>query len=385
MLAISARRAGCPVADHQCASRLRPRRRAGRWRRTCWSSSGAAGPFPWRCVDQPHGGRSPACQRPGRAGCRLARHPAALARDRPRRARSGSPTAQFFTVYPARQHRPVLAGPRGQHDRHGRRSLGWGMYIGSRRELIWTLRHRAETRRGRAGAAGRAGSGQRAGPDRPRDARRAGAPDLPGLDARRGAGVPRGPHPRARCATSAAVIRDKAHEALTDLRGVLGVLRDGRRRAGTRPAADVRRPGELVAEAREGGLNVELRRPGRAPATRCRTRPAGRSTGSCRRGSPTPASTRPARLLTVERQRVARGRPRRGACATRSAFGERRRPGAGLGSGRARRAGRAARRPARAPPRGRAVRAARLDPVGGMIRRSVWSSTTTRWCGRRWS
>jgi signal transduction histidine kinase len=57
---------------------------------------------------------------------------------------------------------------------------------------------------------------------------------------------------------SAAVIRDKAHEALTDLRGVLGVLRgeDGELTLAPQPTyADL---GELVAEAREGGLTVVL-------------------------------------------------------------------------------------------------------------------------------
>jgi len=58
--------------------------------------------------------------------------------------------------------------------------------------------------------------------------------------------------------TSATVIREKAHEALTDLRGVLGVLRgeDGEPALAPQPTyADL---DELVAEARAGGLNVEL-------------------------------------------------------------------------------------------------------------------------------
>jgi signal transduction histidine kinase len=59
--------------------------------------------------------------------------------------------------------------------------------------------------------------------------------------------------------TSAAVIREKAHEALTDLRGVLGVLRgaDGEPALAPQPTyADL---GELVAEARESGLHVDFR------------------------------------------------------------------------------------------------------------------------------
>jgi signal transduction histidine kinase len=55
------------------------------------------------------------------------------------------------------------------------------------------------------------------------------------------------------------VIRDKAHEALTDLRGVLGVLRDGatgERLLAPQPTyADVP---DLVGEAQESGLRVEF-------------------------------------------------------------------------------------------------------------------------------
>jgi signal transduction histidine kinase len=58
--------------------------------------------------------------------------------------------------------------------------------------------------------------------------------------------------------SSAAVIREKAHEALTDLRGVLGVLRstDGEPALAPQPTyADL---GELVEEARQGGLHVDF-------------------------------------------------------------------------------------------------------------------------------
>ncbi|MDX6373813.1 MAG: hypothetical protein QOD98_2801, partial [Nocardioidaceae bacterium] len=57
---------------------------------------------------------------------------------------------------------------------------------------------------------------------------------------------------------SATVIRDKAHEALTDLRGVLGVLRgaDGEPALAPQPTyADL---DELIAEARTGGVNIEV-------------------------------------------------------------------------------------------------------------------------------
>ncbi len=152
-------------------------------------------PLRRRRADQPDGGRVRPGQRPVGAGDRVAGHPAAVARDRGRglgRLRGGAALHRR----PARQHATRSGCDLTINAILTIAILGWGMYIGSRRELIWTLRHRAETRRGRAGAAGRAGAGQRARPDRARDARRAGAPHLAGLDARRRAGLPRGPHPR---------------------------------------------------------------------------------------------------------------------------------------------------------------------------------------------
>ncbi|WP_230487047.1 sensor histidine kinase [Nocardioides anomalus] len=57
---------------------------------------------------------------------------------------------------------------------------------------------------------------------------------------------------------SATVIREKAHEALTDLRGVLGVLRDGDGELTLAPQPTYADLGRLVEEARESGLNVQL-------------------------------------------------------------------------------------------------------------------------------
>ena len=231
--------------------------------------------------------------------------------------------------------------------------LGWGMYIGSRRELLWTLRHAGRARRGRAGAAGRPGPRHRAGPDRPRDARRARPPDLADLDARRRARLPRGPHRRARCAPAPRVIQEKAHEALD--RPARRARRAARRRTGEpldAPAADVRRPAAAGRRGARRRADVDFDDLLDGDGRRCRTRSAGRSTGSCRRASPTPASTRPARLLTVEVSGSPERRRRRAAAQpgrlrpSRDA-GRRARPG------RPGRAGRAARRPARAPPRGR--------------------------------
>ena len=161
--------------------------------------------------------------------------------------------------------------------------MGWGMYIGSRRELLWTLR---------AGPSGprpsrSCGSAQARGNERARIAREmhdvlahrisqismhAGAlafrEDLAAdADARQRRGDP-----------------GAAHEALDDLRGVLGVLRDDRTGELARRARSRRTPTspELVAEARAAGLHVEFDdRVARRAAVPDGA--AGRSTGSCRR------------------------------------------------------------------------------------------------------
>ncbi len=135
--------------------------------------------------------------------------------------------------------------------------LGWGMYLGSRRELMYTLRHRAE----------RAESEQELRVDQARANERARiAREMHDVLAHRisqvsmhaGALAFREDLTPDEVRTSAGVIREKAHEALTDLRGVLGVLRgaDGEPTLAPQPTyADL---SELVAEARDSGLQVEF-------------------------------------------------------------------------------------------------------------------------------
>ncbi|HEU5035601.1 MAG TPA: histidine kinase [Nocardioides sp.] len=136
--------------------------------------------------------------------------------------------------------------------------LGWGMYIGSRRELIWTLRNRAE----RAEAEQELRIRQARGQEQTRIAREMHdvlAHRISQISMHAGALAYRDDLSQAEVRTSAEVIRDKAHEALTDLRGVLGVLRDGttgERLLAPQPTyADV--PG-LVADAQGSGVRIEF-------------------------------------------------------------------------------------------------------------------------------
>jgi signal transduction histidine kinase len=133
--------------------------------------------------------------------------------------------------------------------------FGWGMYLGSRRELIWTLRNRAE----RAESEQELRVAQARANERARIAREMHdvlAHRISQVSMHAGALAFREDLTPQQVHASAAVIRDKAHEALTDLRGVLGVLRgaDGEPALAPQPTyADL---DELIAEARASGLNV---------------------------------------------------------------------------------------------------------------------------------
>jgi signal transduction histidine kinase len=137
--------------------------------------------------------------------------------------------------------------------------LGWGMYIGSRRELIWTLRSRAE----RAEAEQELRVAQARGQEQARIAREMHdvlAHRISQISMHAGALAFREDLSAEETRASAAVIRDKAHEALVDLRGVLGVLRDaatGERLRAPQPTYDDLHA--LVGEAMDSGLRVELR------------------------------------------------------------------------------------------------------------------------------
>lgn len=136
--------------------------------------------------------------------------------------------------------------------------LGWGMYIGSRRELIWTLRNRAE----RAEAEQELRIGQARGQEQARIAREMHdvlAHRISQISMHAGALAYRQDLSPEEVRASAEVIRDKAHEALTDLRGVLGVLRDGvtgERLLTPQPTyADLP---DLVEDAQASGVRIEF-------------------------------------------------------------------------------------------------------------------------------
>ena len=136
--------------------------------------------------------------------------------------------------------------------------LGWGMYIGSRRELIWTLRNRAE----RAEAEQELRVAQARGTERSRIAREMHdvlAHRISQISLHAGALAYRTDLDPDEMRDNATVIQAKAHEALNDLRGVLGVLRD----TGTGELLDRPQPTyadlpQLVAEARDSGHTIDF-------------------------------------------------------------------------------------------------------------------------------
>ena len=267
--------------------------------------------------------------RPVDAGRGLARDPPPLAQIVAGRRRSNFAAAQVYhSMQPARPSEPVVARPSPSTSSSSRRCSGWGMYIGSRRELLWTLRSRAERAEAEQELRVAQAREQRARPDRPRDARRARPPDLPDLDARRRA------RPTARTSPPTQMRGERRRDPAsrrtrrsTDLRGVLGVLRDDDRRAAGPPAADVRRPRRRWSPRRAtSGMRVDFddRLERRAPVPDAvgpdglpdrpgghHQRPQARARGAAH----------------VELDRAPRTRRRGACCATRIGFGPTAHPG----------------------------------------------------------
>ncbi|GGU86151.1 two-component sensor histidine kinase [Streptomyces filipinensis] len=145
--------------------------------------------------------------------------------------------------------------------------IGWGMFVRSKRMLMLSLRdraHRAETE-----ARLRAEQAQRLAREAiAREMHDVLAHRLTLLSVHAGALEFRPDAPGEEITRAAGVIRESAHEALQDLREIIGVLRAGE----SEESAGERRPtlaalDALVAECREAGMKVELDHRVADPAT----------------------------------------------------------------------------------------------------------------------
>ncbi|NGO11638.1 sensor histidine kinase [Streptomyces sp. HC44] len=143
--------------------------------------------------------------------------------------------------------------------------MGWGMFVRSRRQLLLSLRDRA--RRAETEAVLRAEQAQRLAREAiAREMHDVLAHRLTLLSVHAGALEFRPDAPREEVTRAAGVIRESAHEALQDLREIIGVLRTGAG-AGT-GAGESGEPGRpqptlgaleaLVSESREAGMKVSL-------------------------------------------------------------------------------------------------------------------------------
>ncbi|MFE4002587.1 sensor histidine kinase [Nocardioides sp. YIM B13467] len=133
--------------------------------------------------------------------------------------------------------------------------VAWGMYIGSRRELIATLRLRAET----AEAEQALRVSQARETERRRIAREMHdvlAHRISHISMQAGALAYREDLSAEQIRGEVGTIRDGAHRALDDLRTVLGVLRGNGEDPETAPQPTYAELGRLVEEARESGMNI---------------------------------------------------------------------------------------------------------------------------------
>lgn len=144
--------------------------------------------------------------------------------------------------------------------------MGWGMYIGSRRELMWALENRAV----RVEAEQELRSEQARGNERARIAREMHdvlAHRISQISMHSGALAFRADLDADALRSGIAEIHGHANDALTDLRGVLGVLRDEAGQLTRQPQPTYDDLADLVAEARALGMQVEYtdRLTGQAP------------------------------------------------------------------------------------------------------------------------
>lgn len=161
-------------------------------------------------------------------------------------------------------------------------AMVWGLFLRSRRQLVASLRERAE--QAEADAAMRAEQAQRrAREEIAREMHDVLAHRLSLLSVHAGALEFNPGAPPAEVSRAAGVIRDSAHEALQDLRDVIGVLRapadpggDAGGAAGAgRPQPTLRDVDRLVAEAGDAGMRIayapDVAAPESVPAATGRT------------------------------------------------------------------------------------------------------------------
>ncbi|MWA14532.1 sensor histidine kinase [Streptomyces sp. BA2] len=136
--------------------------------------------------------------------------------------------------------------------------IGWGMFVRSRRQLLLSLRDRAI--RAENEATLRAEQAQcLARESIAREMHDVLAHRLTLLSVHAGALEFRPDAPRQEIVRAAGVIRESAHEALQDLREVIGVLRGGGdSEASGRPQPTLAALETLVAESRDAGMKVAL-------------------------------------------------------------------------------------------------------------------------------
>ncbi|MFE7170478.1 sensor histidine kinase [Streptomyces sp. NPDC057616] len=135
--------------------------------------------------------------------------------------------------------------------------IGWGMFVRSKRQLMMSLRERA--RRAETEAQLRAEQAQRLAREAiAREMHDVLAHRLTLLSVHAGALEFRPDAPREEIARAAGVIRESAHEALQDLREIIGVLRAGEPDDAGRPQPTLAALDALVAECREAGMKVTL-------------------------------------------------------------------------------------------------------------------------------
>ncbi|MEV7084756.1 histidine kinase [Streptomyces sp. NPDC093085] len=135
--------------------------------------------------------------------------------------------------------------------------VGWGMLVRARRQLVVALRERAE--RAEAEAALRAEQAQRLAREAiAREMHDVLAHRLTLLSVHAGALEFRPDAPAPEIARAAGVIRDSAHEALQDLRMIIGVLRAPDGDDGEHPQPTLATLDTLIAESRRAGMDVAL-------------------------------------------------------------------------------------------------------------------------------